>query len=63
MWLALHPFIVNQPFRHEYLDRGLEYIASHDRVWLTTSDEIAEWYFSHAYDAVVASVGRAEVRG
>jgi peptidoglycan/xylan/chitin deacetylase (PgdA/CDA1 family) len=51
MCLALHPFIISQPFRHKYLDKALAYIAGHDRVWLTTSDEIAEWYFSHAYDA------------
>ena len=53
MCLALHPFIISQPFRHKYLDKALAYIAGHDRVWLTTSDEIAEWYFSHAYDAAV----------
>ena len=53
MCLALHPFIIGQPFRHKYLDKALAYIAGHDRVWLTTSDEIAEWYFSHAFDEVV----------
>jgi peptidoglycan/xylan/chitin deacetylase (PgdA/CDA1 family) len=52
MCLALHPFIVNVPFRHKYLDRALEYIASHEGVWLTTSDEIADWYLANAYDAV-----------
>ena len=54
MCLALHPFIVNQPFRHKYLDRALEYIASHNQVWLATSDEIADWYFESSYDAAVA---------
>ncbi len=44
MALALHPFVIGQPFRHRYLDRALEYIAGHDRVWMTTSDEIAEHY-------------------
>jgi peptidoglycan/xylan/chitin deacetylase (PgdA/CDA1 family) len=60
MCLALHPFIVNQPFRHKYLDRALEYITGHDGVWLTTSDEIAEWYFSNAYDAVRNASAGAE---
>jgi peptidoglycan/xylan/chitin deacetylase (PgdA/CDA1 family) len=46
MCLALHPFVVNQPFRHKYLDKALEYIAGHEGVWLTTSDEIAEWYLA-----------------
>ncbi len=56
MCLALHPFIINQPFRHKYLDKALEHIAGHDQVWLATSDEIADWYFAHSYDAQV-SVG------
>jgi peptidoglycan/xylan/chitin deacetylase (PgdA/CDA1 family) len=50
MCLALHPFVVNQPFRHKYLDQVLEYIAGHDQVWLTTSDDIAEWYLANAYE-------------
>ena len=43
MCLALHPFL-NQPFRYRYLDRALEFITSHDKVWMATSDEIASWY-------------------
>ncbi|MFC0106242.1 polysaccharide deacetylase family protein [Kibdelosporangium aridum] len=52
MGLALHPFVINQPFRHKYLARALEYITGHDDVWLTTSDEIAEWYYREYYDSV-----------
>jgi peptidoglycan/xylan/chitin deacetylase (PgdA/CDA1 family) len=44
MSLCLHPFIINQPFRHKYLEKALEYIARRSDVWLTTSDEIAEHY-------------------
>ncbi|MFB1047075.1 polysaccharide deacetylase family protein [Streptomyces chrestomyceticus] len=44
MSLVLHPFVINQPFRHKYLDQALEHIANHPGVWLTTSDEIAEHY-------------------
>ncbi|MFK0293312.1 polysaccharide deacetylase family protein [Streptomyces sp. NPDC090442] len=44
MSLALHPFVIGQPFRHKYLDQALEHIAQHPGVWLTTSDEIAEHY-------------------
>lgn len=44
MCLAIHPFVIGQPFRINYLKRALEYIASHQDVWLTTSDEIAQWY-------------------
>lgn len=46
MALALHPFVISQPFRHKYLDQALEYVANHPGVWLTTSDEIAEQYVS-----------------
>ena len=46
MALCLHPFIINQPFRHKYLDRALAYIASHEGVWLTTSDEIASYFMT-----------------
>jgi allantoinase len=41
MAVCLHPFVSNQPYRHKYLEQALEYIARHDGVWLTTSDEIA----------------------
>ncbi len=44
MALALHPFVIGQPFRHRYLDQALEYAANHPGVWLTTSDEIAEHF-------------------
>ncbi|MDA3629311.1 polysaccharide deacetylase family protein [Saccharopolyspora sp. WRP15-2] len=44
MALALHPFVIGQPFRHKYLDQALEYLAAQPDVWLTTSDEIAEHY-------------------
>ena len=42
--LCLLPFIISQPFRQKYLERAFEYIARHDRVWLTTSDEVAARY-------------------
>jgi len=61
MCLALHPFIINQPFRHKYLDQALEYIAGHERVWLATSDEIADWYFLNGYDAATAQSSRSAV--
>ncbi|MFN6542289.1 polysaccharide deacetylase family protein [Mycolicibacterium nivoides] len=41
MALALHPFVIGQPFRHKYLDQVLEYLAAQPDAWLTTSDEIA----------------------
>jgi allantoinase len=57
MSLALHPFIMGQPFRYTYLARALEYITSHDKVWLATSDEIADWYYDTYYAQAVAATG------
>jgi allantoinase len=48
MALALHPFMVGQPFRHKYLDQALEFLAAQPDIWLTTSDEIAEHYVRQA---------------
>ncbi len=53
MAIGLHPYLINQPFRHKYLDKALAYIMSHDDVWITTSDDIAAWYYDHYYDQVV----------
>jgi peptidoglycan/xylan/chitin deacetylase (PgdA/CDA1 family) len=50
MALPLHPFIIGIPYRIKYLDRVLEYICSHEKVWLTTGGEIASWYFEHYYE-------------
>ena len=43
MGIALHPYIVGQPFRLRYLRRALAHIDGHrDAVWLTTAGAIAE---------------------
>ncbi len=39
--LALHPFVIGQPFRHKYLEQVLKYLAAQPDAWLTTTDEIA----------------------
>ena len=54
MCIALHPFLIAQPFRHKYLARALEYVTSHEKVWLATSDEIADWYFQNYYEQAMA---------
>lgn len=42
MGIALHAYIVGQPFRLKHLRRALQHIAGHaDRVWLTTTGAIA----------------------
>jgi peptidoglycan/xylan/chitin deacetylase (PgdA/CDA1 family) len=47
MTLALHPFVMNQPFRHKYLARALKRIAATDGVWMTTSDDIASYFLAN----------------
>ena len=54
MCIALHPFAIGQPHRVKYLDRILNYVMSHDGVWQTTADEIAEYYITHYYDQAIA---------
>jgi allantoinase len=46
MCLALHTFIIGQPFRFKYLKRALAQIASAPGVWLTTTDRIADHFLS-----------------
>ena len=54
MCIALHPYWIGQPHRAKYLDEALGYILSHQGVWQTTADDIAEYYMANYYDGVVA---------
>ncbi|TAN28386.1 MAG: polysaccharide deacetylase [Actinomycetota bacterium] len=56
MSLAVHPFVTGQPFRLKYLDKILGEIAAARNVWLTTSDEIADFYLEKYYDLAAASI-------
>ncbi len=47
--LCLHPFLAGQAFRAKWIDKGLEYILSHEGVWVATAAEIADWYYEHYY--------------
>ena len=54
MCIAIHPYLLGQPHRIKYLDEALGYIMSHDGVWQTTADDIAEHYIANYYDQAVA---------
>lgn len=54
MCIALHPFLIGQPHRLKYLDEALGYILSHEGVWATTADDIAEYYLANYHDDQVA---------
>ena len=58
MCIAFHPYAMGQPHRVKYLAEVLDYVTSHDRVWLATTDEIAEYYLANYYDAAVAHAAR-----
>ena len=58
MCIALHPYLIGQAHRAKYLDEILGYIMSHDGVWQTTADEIAEHYIANHYDEAVAHAGQ-----
>ena len=43
MGIALHPYLVGQPYRLRHLRRALEHIAAARRdVWLTTAGAVAD---------------------
>ncbi len=54
MCIPLHPYLIGQPNRIGPFAELLEYIAGHDQVWLATGREIADWYYEHHYDDVLA---------
>ncbi|UPJ79295.1 polysaccharide deacetylase family protein [Bradyrhizobium sp. 183] len=53
MCIALHPYWIGAPHRVKYLDEILTYILSHDGVWKTTADDIADYYLANYYDKVL----------
>lgn len=63
MCIALHPYLIGQPHRIQYLDEVLKYIMSHDGVWQTTADEIAEYYIANYYDQMVAHTAPRQPQG
>jgi allantoinase len=40
MGIALHPYIVGQPYRLRHLRRALRHIVAHDDIWFTTPAQI-----------------------
>jgi peptidoglycan/xylan/chitin deacetylase (PgdA/CDA1 family) len=44
MAIALHPFLIGVPHRIRALDRALQYIAGHGKVWFATGSEIIDAY-------------------
>ena len=47
MCIPTHNYQVSCPHRLRAFDEALEYITSHDDVWVTTGREIAEYFLEH----------------
>ena len=52
MCMPLHPYVLGQPHRLPAFAAVLEYVTSHDKVWLATGREIANWYIQHHLEEV-----------
>jgi len=63
MCLPLHPFLIGQPHRLRQFEEALDYITSHDKVWLATGREIAGHFLAHHYDAFAAAIAAGKKGG
>jgi peptidoglycan/xylan/chitin deacetylase (PgdA/CDA1 family) len=55
MCIPLHPYLVGQPYRMAAFEEALDYITRHDKVWLATGREIAQYFNEHYHDAFAAA--------
>ncbi|TVP73995.1 MAG: polysaccharide deacetylase [Rhodobacteraceae bacterium] len=54
MGIALHPYLVGQPYRLRHLRRALAHIVAHrDQIWLTKAGDIFEYCKSEIADRIV----------
>jgi allantoinase len=59
--LALHPYVMGQPFRIRHLRKALEHVAAHrERIWLTTAGAIADHVIG--LDATGVAIGGAAAK-
>lgn len=49
MAIAVHPYISGVPHRIKYFEAVYDYIKKHKGVWMTTGEEICEWYKTHRW--------------
>jgi len=51
MAMAVHPYISGVPHRIRYFEAVYDYMRKKPGVWLTTGEEIYEWYKAHKWSA------------
>ncbi len=56
MCIPLHAYAVGQAHRIAAFEDALKYITGHDKVWVTTGREIAQYYYDNYYDETVAAI-------
>jgi allantoinase len=59
MCIATHPFVSHIPSRQKYLEMVFKHIFGHDKVWNTTGEEIADWYYANYYDQLAPKTSLA----
>ena len=47
--MPTHPHNVGKPMNAKHFAKALEYVTSHQDVWVTTAGEISDWYYKHYY--------------
>ncbi len=52
MAMAVHPYISGVPHRIKYFEAVYDYIRKKPGVWMTTGEEIYEWYKAHKWSSV-----------
>ncbi len=55
MCIPLHSFLIGQPYRLAAFEDALKYITSHDKVWLATGREIAQYFNENYHEAFMAA--------
>src|SRR5262245_54865616 len=51
MAIALHPYLIGVPHRIGALEKALQYISKHKRVWKTTGAEICQHYLAQTSES------------
>src|SRR3989442_4139043 len=57
MALAVHPYISGVPHRIKYFEAVYDYMRKQKGVWLTTGEEIYEWYKKHPWGIPAPAAG------
>jgi peptidoglycan/xylan/chitin deacetylase (PgdA/CDA1 family) len=55
MCIPLHPYLIGQPYRLAAFEEALDYITRHDKVWLATGREIAQYFNEHYHAAFMGA--------